>query len=397
MRHVHLDPLGGIAGDMFVAALLDAFPDHAADTLDAARALSGAGCALLTHHDGFGGRRFDVRAPEEPEHDHAWRNIRDRIRSSDLPDAVQGHALGIFTQLADAEAHVHGVAPDAVRFHEVGAADSIADIVAAAWLIARLDASSWSVGPLPLGGGRVQTEHGPMPVPAPATARLLEGFCLIDDGIAGERVTPTGAAILRYLGCTASPPAAAARLVASGVGFGSRKMRGLPNALRVLVFESAGEAPVPPQREVCVIEFEVDDQSAEDLASGLDRLRAEDGVLDVVQWPAFGKKGRMATHVQILLDPARLAAVTDACFRETTTTGLRTQIVGGYALRRRMELVSVGEHQLRVKLVDRPGGRSAKAESDDVRALEDHAVRASLRRRAEELAEARARAQSSER
>jgi uncharacterized protein (TIGR00299 family) protein len=388
MRHLQLDALGGVAGDMFVAALLDAFPEHEAGTLAAAEALSGAACRLLPHHELFAGRRFAVRAPERDHAHVAWRDIRARIAGSDLPAAAQDHAIGIFALLAGAEAKVHCVEPEAVSFHEVGAADSIADVVAAAWLIAKVQPATWSVSALPLGGGRVRTAHGWMPVPAPATALLLEGFSLVDDGIGGERVTPTGAAILRYLNA-ASPVAMGGRLAGSGMGFGTRKLPGIANALRVLAFERA-EPPAASHRNLAVIAFEIDDQSAEDLACGLDRLRRQDGVHDVVQWPAFGKKGRMATHVQILARPEALDAVAEACFRETTTIGLRAQVVRGLMLPRRLAEVAVGEQRLRVKLVERPGGPTGKAECDDALGLESHAARARLRHRAEELAESRA-------
>ncbi|MBV9757002.1 MAG: LarC family nickel insertion protein [Alphaproteobacteria bacterium] len=393
MKHLHLDPLGGVAGDMFVAALLDAFPEHENGVIAAAEQAAAVHCQIVPHHDVFAGRRFCVRddrgGHDGNAHDHvAWRDIRARIAATALPDAVKTHAIGIFELLAEAEGRVHGIEPEAATFHEVGAADSIADIVAAGWLIAALAPARWSVAALPLGAGRVRTAHGPMPVPAPATALLLEGFVFLDDGIAGERVTPTGAAILRYLNCAPSPPGAAGRLERSGVGFGSRKLPGMANALRVLAFATEGGAALPAHRALAVVEFEIDDQSGEDLAAGLDRLRSFAGVHDVVQMAAFGKKGRLATHVQILARPDALAAVTEACFRETTTIGLRTHLVDGLVLPRRQAQVAVGERSVRVKLVDRPGGVSGKAECDDAADLEGHAARVRLRRDAEQRAEA---------
>jgi pyridinium-3,5-bisthiocarboxylic acid mononucleotide nickel chelatase len=392
IKHLHLDPVGGVAGDMFVACLLDAFPEHEGAAVAAAEQLAAVRCQSLAHHDVFAGLRFQVRAASPAgHHDHvAWRDIRARLAASSLPEAARTHAIGIFELLAQAEGKVHGVEPEAVSFHEVGAADSVADIVAASWLIAALEPARWSVAPLPIGSGRVRTAHGPMPVPAPATALLLEGFSFLNDGIEGERVTPTGAALLRYLNCAPSLPATAGRLVRSGVGFGSKKFPGIANSLRVLVFESAADAVSPGHRELAVIEFEVDDQSAEDLAAGLDRLRQLAGVHDVLQMAAFGKKGRLITHVQILAQPDALGKVTEACFRETTTIGLRTQLVRGLVLPRRQTEVAVGDHSLRVKLVERPDGMSGKAESDDALALESHAARARLRRQAEQLAEAQA-------
>lgn len=393
MMHLHLDPLGGVAGDMFVAAVLDAFPEHETAAIAAAEQTAGVRCHVMRHHDVLAGRRFCVRddrgAQDHHPHDHvAWRDIRARIGATGLPEAVKAHAVGIFEVLAEAEGQVHGIEPEAVAFHELGAADSVADIVAAAWLVAALAPARWSVAPLPLGAGRIRTAHGPMPVPAPATARLLEGFAFIDDGIAGERVTPTGAAILRYLNCAPSPPGLVGKLQRSGVGFGSRKLPGIANALRVLSFAKQAGASSPRHRELAVIGFEVDDQSAEDLAVGLDRLRQMPGVHDVVQMAAFGKKGRLAAHVQVLTQPEALAAVTEACFRETTTIGLRMHLVDGLVLPRREAQVAVGERSMRVKLVERPGGVSGKADCDDAADIEDHAGRARLRRQAEQIAEA---------
>lgn len=308
--------------------------------------------------------------------------------SSGLDKAVLDHAIGIFSVLADAEGRVHGVPADAVAFHEVGAADSIADIVAAAVLIDMIGTASWSVSALPLGAGRIHTAHGIMPVPAPATVLLLDGFDMLDDGIPGERVTPTGAAILRYLkdtGMFANRPNG--RLVGSGVGFGTKTLPGTSNCVRVLLIEEAPTAePGNAHRSLGVIAFEVDDQSGEDLAAGLDRIRAVDGVHDIVQMAAIGKKGRMAVHVQVLAAPAALAEVTAACFRETTTIGLRTHLVEGRALRRRVAHTVVEGKPVDVKLVERPDGRTGKAESDHLLALPGHATRTQLRRQAEAMA-----------
>jgi uncharacterized protein (DUF111 family) len=166
----------------------------------------------------------------------------------------------------------------------------------------------------------------------------------------------------------------------------------MSNCLRILVFEPTAlqatqSGPIDRgHREVEVIEFEIDDQSAEDLAMGLERLRAEPGVFDVVQGPVFGKKGRMMTAVRLLASPDSLDEAMAAVFRETTTIGLRRRTVAGVALPRTFQEVEADGHRLRVKLVERPGGRTAKAESDDALAHEGHARRASLRGLAERLA-----------
>ena len=398
MRHIHLHPLGGAAGDMFVACLLDAFPEHRAAAIAAAESLAHVGCRLLSHEDGtLTGSRFAVEdAPHGGSHGHShahWRSIRARLEDSTLAPAVRAHAVGIFAALAEAEGRVHGVPADAVTFHEVGAADSIADIVAAAAVIEAVGPARWSVASLPLGGGTVQAAHGTMPVPAPATALLLEGFPMHDDGIAGERVTPTGAAILRYLGCGAAAPVRST-LRRSGYGFGTRRLPGVPNCLRALVFEEAAAVGASGHRELAVIGFEVDDQSGEDLATGLDRLRAVPGVHDVLQMAAFGKKGRLAVHVQVLAAPDALDAAVEACFRETTTIGLRTYLVEGRALPRRFATVAVEGQETAVKLVERPGEDggvvvTGKAEADHLRPVASHAARTRLRREAEQLAVSR--------
>ncbi len=412
--HVHLDPLGGLAGDMFIAALLHAFPEHERAVIAAAELISDAPCRLLPARDSvLAGARFEVgeeaatveAATVEAAHAHhdhhhrhahtAWRDIRARIEASALTAAVKARAIAIFTHLAEAEARVHGIAADAVAFHEVGAADSIADIIGAAALIEALRGASWSVGALPLGAGLARTQHGMLPVPAPATALLLEGFETIDDGIPGERVTPTGAAILRHLGC-APRHGLNARLVRSGLGFGARSLPGMSNVLRVLAFEMTAQPVRDTHRDLAVINFEVDDQSAEDLAMGLDRLRGLAGVHDALQMPVFGKKGRMATHVQMLARPDALEAVIEACFRETTTIGLRTHLVEGRALARDSRIVSVDGVELRVKQVARPGGRTGKMEADDLRGLPGRAAREQRRRLAEAQAEAEARAETAE-
>ena len=392
MRHIQLHPLGGAAGDMFVACLLDAFPEHREAALAAARQLAGVDCQLVAHGDGvLTGQRFQVEAAPAPDHHHHthWSAIRRRIANSALPAAVQEHAIGIFTALAEAEGQVHGRRADEVVFHEVGAADSVADIVAAASVVAAVSPAVWSVTTLPLGGGSVDTAHGVMPVPTPATALLLQGFAMADDGVGGERVTPTGAAILRYLAGSQTVPLAGA-LQRSGTGFGTRVLPGRSNCLRALVFET-GPAAATGHRELAVISFEVDDQSGEDLAAGLDRVRARPGVHDVVQMPCFGKKSRLGVHIQVLVSPEMMIDVCEACFRETTTIGLRTQLVQGQALPRRLLAVDVAGTPVCVKVVQRPteaGGTvaTAKAEADHVRDVAGHGVRMDMRRRAESLA-----------
>jgi uncharacterized protein (TIGR00299 family) protein len=390
MLEIHLDPLGGIAGDMFVAAMLHWRPD-----LEPGLGRTLALCPLLdsvetespAHSDGvLTGRRFLVRRGSEDHHHHhvAWRGIREALKGSALDRATVGQAVAIFSHLAAAEARVHGAEPEDVEFHEVGAWDSIADIVAAAFLIGEIGAARWTVGPLPLGGGRVRTAHGLLPVPAPATAILLEGFETLDDGVGGERVTPTGAAILRHLCDPAvAPSRVPRRLVGSGYGFGTRKLPGVSNCVRVLAFETAA-ASVASER-VAVLECEIDDQTGEDLAQAVERLRGQAGVLDVIQAPAFGKKGRVVTQLRVLAEPGARETALAAIFVETTTIGVRHALVERMALPRRGETVEIDGRAVRRKVVERPSGQTVKAEADDVADAGGHAAREALRRRAEDL------------
>jgi uncharacterized protein (TIGR00299 family) protein len=336
-------------------------------------------------HDHGHSHRHDEEDAHRHSHDHTdWRLIREALVTSRLDRETVKHAVGIFSLLAEAEAGVHGMAADDVRFHEVGAWDSIADIVAAAWLAGELGASRWTVGPVPLGSGRVRSAHGLLPVPAPATALLLEGFATIDDGIAGERVTPTGAAILRYL-CDRTPSQPIPRkLIGSSHGFGTRRLPSVSNCLRVLAFETQAPAYAEQDR-VAVLECEIDDQTGEDLAHAIDHLRAHPAVLDVVQAPVFGKKGRMMTHLRILARPEAIEDVLALAFDETTTIGIRHSVMARSRLKRTLATVEADGRSLNLKRVERPSGPTAKLEADDVAGIEGAAERTRLRRIADTM------------
>ena len=393
--HIHLDPVGGMAGDMFVAALLDAFPALEAAVQSAVRA---AGlpdrfrCDLVPHADhALRGKQFLVQGTVTTHgHDHAhdpenghqpFSAIRSDLAGAPLDSGVRYHALAIFTALAEAEAQVHGAAAEAVSFHELGEWDSIADIVAAAAIIQALAAATWSVGSLPLGAGLVKSAHGLLPVPAPATTLLLRGLAVRDDGIGGERVTPTGAAIARHLMSLPGQAPKERRMVGTGLGFGTRTLPGISNCLRALVFDPVA-APGPGDR-VTAIEFEVDDQTPEDLAIGLDHVRAHPQVLDVLQTPAFGKKGRVVISVRVLCRPEAEEEVASLCFLETTTLGLRLLDVRRRTLSRSKDTVSAGGLGVDRKLADRDSSVTAKAEAESLRDIAGHHERERLRRVAE--------------
>jgi pyridinium-3,5-bisthiocarboxylic acid mononucleotide nickel chelatase len=401
---IHLDPVGGVAGDMFVAAILNAYPELTPGLLEAINGLrlpELITCRIDTVDDGvLAGSRFVVESEDrasihhhqhthdsDGSHDHHhrhWSDIRELIEQANLSPATKRHAIGIFGLLAEAEARVHGIPVANVAFHEVGAVDSIVDIVGAAFLTDALGAERWTTSPLPLGSGQVETAHGRLPIPAPAAALLLEGFTVFEDGIPGERVTPTGAAIVRYLCRPGEMQRRNGVLERSGVGLGTKRFSGISNVLRVISFQQKARA-LSEYRELLVVEFEVDDQSAEELAAGLDRIRNDTAVFDVIQIPAIGKKGRQTSHIKILAAPTKQEHVIALCFQQTTTIGLRFRTSEAVALPRQTESVQIGDRNVRVKIVRRPGiGATAKAEADDLLlAGEGYNARAELKTKAE--------------
>ena len=336
---IHLNPIGGIAGDMFIAAMLDAWPELKPKVFDAMRQtglppdwsleLNSASSSSIM------GKKLIITGDANNTHFSTgnFKDICKRLSDSALPPAVIERAIDIFHRLALAEGVVHGKSIDAVHFHEIADWDSICDIVGTATILDLLNCSEWSVDDIPMGSGTINTAHGLMPVPAPATSQLLKGYIMADDGISGERVTPTGAAILTHIAASQNRKRNNGRLIASGYGLGTKELKGVPNMLRILAFEEA-TAEVRTNDEVGEITFEVDDQTGEELAVALDILRATQGVLDVVQYMVFGKKGRLATSVRVLCYPSYINQAIEQIFLQTTTIGLRKQILNRSVLSR---------------------------------------------------------------
>jgi uncharacterized protein (DUF111 family) len=268
--------------------------------------------------------------------------------------------------LGEAEAAVHGAGLDDVHFHELADWDSLMDLVAAGAIAAALEGAQWSASAPPLGSGTIKTAHGILPVPAPATSLLLRGYPWRDDGVAGERITPTGAAILRHF---VRPEACGTvrgggRLLSVGLGAGTRELPGIPNVVRVLVSErsSAIDADF-----VTVIEFDIDDMTGEEIATAAEHLRARPGVVDVTLGSRLGKKGRVAADFRLLVAPEALDGVVAACFTETSTLGLRVREERRRILPRQEMAASIEGGERRVKVAERPdGGRTAKAAHDEV-------------------------------
>ena len=382
--HIHLDLLGGISGDMFIGAILDCFPDLAeslSDQLVKAGFKDMVKLAIAPANDGMlTGTKFNVITDDDAtSHDHRhYSDIVKLLEQSSLDSASRNAALEMFRIIAEAEAAIHGEPLADIAFHEVGAWDSIADVVCTACLIASLDADRWSVSSLPIGGGRIETAHGSLPVPAPATALILEGFEFHDDGIAGERITPTGAAIIKYLSPTQTAHVDG-KLMHCGYGFGTRKLTGTSNVTRAMVFQAAA-SPAWSTDRVLQLEFEIDDQTPEELAVALEQIRAINGVLDVLQTASFGKKGRQLASVRILAAPTAEQEVIRACFDETTTLGIRRQFVSRAILERIESTVRRGDARYRLKTAARPSATTVKVEMDDVATTQGgHAARQRIR------------------
>ena len=380
---IHLDPIGGVAGDMFIAAILDAKPDWYEDMCAAIRAAGlprEVELSLQPHADfALTGSRFNVSELGAHEHHHTpFVKIRDMLSESILTPGVRQIAIDIFCLLAEAEAAVHGKSIETISFHEVGEWDSIADIVGAAFLIDRASAT-WTIGTLPLGRGAVDTSHGKLPVPTPATVSLLEGFSFDDDGLDGERITPTGAAILAYLKPQQLGAAQGGTLVTSGTGFGTKVFPTKSNVLRALMLSTDGQE-TKLHDLIYQIEFDVDDQSAEDLAIGLTHIRSLPTVLDVSQVALFGKKGRVATSIRVLALTEDIEKVFEACFFETSTIGLRFGQVKRLTLDRWEKQFDTQGKKGSCKIVSRSGVTTVKVESDNLVGVKGYANRERLRR-----------------
>ena len=394
ISRIHLDAIGGIAGDMFISALADTFPEIYTSMIEEIKGLPQSSKVLITltpHSDGtLGGMQFNVREiaydhshhhthkhthahphQNETHHHTKYSDICKFLEQSNLKTAVIEHALNLFSILAIAEAQVHGIKPEDVTFHEVGAWDSIIDFVAAAYFINAIGPVQWTFSSLPIGGGTVKTAHGILPIPTPATALLMKNIPVVDDGIQGERVTPTGATIVKYLLSISNVADCSIMSIShSGNGFGSKKLPNISNVLRCLAFSS--EHVSSEYEHICIITFEVDDQTSEDLAIGLDVLRQHPDVIEVYQAPIFGKKGRMLAQIQILVNPNSLESVCELCFVETSTLGIRISKLDRKILNR--SEISLEDPKTRVKIAQRPNNqRTAKAEIADIAAISSSA------------------------
>lgn len=358
-----LHPFSGISGDMTLGALIAVGLEP-----DWLRGLPGRlGLEDVTveitevQRAGIACSKVDFRIPPQP-HGRHLRHIREILARADAPTGVKERADAAFTLITEQEAAVHGTTVEKVHLHEVGAVDAILDIVGSIWGLERLGVTSVYCGPVRTGDGVVFAAHGTMPVPAPATMKLLEGH-VVHPGPegAGELVTPTGAALVRVL--SRGPEPAAYVPLRSGFGAGTKDFPDRANALRIVLAEPATG---PGIEEVHQLACEVDDMTAEYLAAAAERLRTA-GALDVVLQPVVMKKGRSGTRIEVLATADAVERLEARLFAETTTLGVRHTVLQRRALPREEHHVSVLGHDVRVKLVGLPdGGTRAKPEYEDV-------------------------------
>ena len=362
-RAAIFDPFSGIAGDMTLGALIQCGldPDWLR-ALPARLALDGVGVEIRdVNRADIRCVKVDFTIPPQPHGRHVH-HIRKMVEASDAPREVKDRAGEAFMAIGTAEAEIHGVTIEKVHLHEVGAVDAILDVVGSIWGLSQLGVETVYCGPISLGDGTVKAAHGVLPVPAPATLKLLEGHRVRPgpEG-SGELVTPTGAALVKVLS-RGNPPLEYVP-VRSGFGAGTKEFIGRANALRIIVadVESAGQIA-----ELLEIVCDIDDMSPEYLAAVAERLR-EAGALEVVSLPATTKRGRAGTRLEALCRPADAPRLEEILLNESTTIGVRERQVRRRALERNVIHVTVLDHDIAVKRVTLPNGRfRSKPEFADV-------------------------------
>jgi pyridinium-3,5-bisthiocarboxylic acid mononucleotide nickel chelatase len=350
MKTIYFDCYAGISGDMTVGALLDlGVPlEHLqAELAKLPLPPNSYGLsASRTERRHVGALKFDVTVHDHHTH-RRYGGIDAMIAGSSLSGPVKERARSIFRRLAEAEARVHGVPIEEVHFHEVGAVDSIVDIVGTAICLDHLGVEEVYAAALPLGGGFVETAHGRLPVPAPATAELLQGLAVHGECGEGERVTPTGAAIIAALSAgTGRRPAM--RLERIGSGAGGKDFSDCPNILRA--FLGTAEQERGRGDGVVVAETNIDDSTPEVLGYVMERL-LEEGALDVFFSPVQMKKNRPATQLSFLCRPQQLDSLARLVLAETSAIGLRHYPAGRIILERRVEERQTPFGPVRFKLV----------------------------------------------
>jgi len=415
MRIGYLECFSGISGDMLLGAMVDAGVSF--DCLERTAAALGVGARLEmrkvsrgglaatkvdvitdegsgvrdqgsegtgnreqgtenkhSHEHGYSLHNHEHREHEHEHHHSAHTHAPHRslsaivaiIRSAPLTEAVKERAIRAFQQLGEAEAAIHSVPVEEVHFHEVGVVDTIVDIVCAAAGAEALGVERWLASPLNVGSGTVVCQHGTLPVPAPATLALLGDAPVYAAGEPMERVTPTGAVLLRMLDVRYEK-LPAVRILKTGYGAGGHETHGQPNLLRLLIGEGSSDEAT---ESIAIIETVIDDCNPQLLAYVSERL-LEAGAWDVYRVSVQMKKGRSGVQMTVLCRPDLVPALQELLFRETTTIGLRWRLENKVALAREFAEVETGWGKVRIKVARLPNGIIANAspEYEDCRAL----------------------------
>ena len=376
MKSAYFDTFSGISGDMVVGALLDSGLSTSYLRKELAKLnLDGYSIsAKKVKRNSISGISFGVKvAKNQKSRDYA--KIKRVISVSKLNDAVKSMSLGIFETIAIAEAKVHGVSVNEVHFHEVGAVDSIVDIVGASIGFDRLGIQHFYSAPIPLGGGMVKVSHGVMPVPAPATIAILKGVPVFGGGSEPpiELVTPTGAAIVKTL-CSGFGDMPHVKPLTVGYGAGTKQRSdGIPNVLRIVIGESNGAPNGAPEvstaSRLIVLESNIDDATPEHLAHAQSIIIGS-GANDVWITPIAMKKGRSGYVFSALCKEGDAEKFRNLIFETTPTIGIRQRVVERYELPRRIEKVKTKYGTVRVKVSVTPSGEvRCKPEFDDVSAI----------------------------
>jgi uncharacterized protein (TIGR00299 family) protein len=357
----YLDAFSGISGDMLVGALADAGADRNAIVGAIASLEIGATVSFeKVKRRGIGATKFHVAV----EHQHAHRHLSHIVKiieKANLPARATQNSLAVFQRLGEAEAYVHQVPIEKVHFHEVGAADSIADIVGACLAFDSLGVDTIVCSPVNVGSGTVKTEHGILPVPAPATARLLTGVPVYARGPELELATPTGAAVAVTLAARfgVMPSMTISR---TGFGAGGYDFPEHANVLRVILGEATGAAEA---LSVAVIEANIDDLNPQVLAYAMERLLAA-GALDVSLQPIVMKKGRPGNLLRVVAQPLDREALAQIVFAETSTLGMRLYTAERRVQSRSFVEVETAHGTVRMKVA---GDGSYAPEYEDCRKL----------------------------
>ncbi len=348
MKHLYFDCFSGISGDMTLAALLDlGVPVRYLKAELAKLNITGYQISVSTaRRMGLIGKRVAVKLTLHDHRHRTFRTIETLISKSALNEHTKELSTAMFYRLARAEAHVHHCNIADVHFHEVGAVDSLVDIIGSAICIDYLKVDSFSASALPLGSGQIQCEHGRFPVPAPAALEMLKGVPVYGSDAAGELVTPTGAAIITALVKTFGTPPAM-RITNVGYGAGSRDIPGMPNMLRLMLGDTQG---VAADEYIWMLEATMDDMNPEWTGFLMERLLAA-GALDVIFIPAQMKKNRPGLLLQVLCAEQHQPALLRIIFQESTTGGIRYYRIARRCLTRSYGTLKTKWGTLRVKIL----------------------------------------------